>query len=122
MESQFNFLRVKGGRTYFARIAVVLDIATTGVKLSVIGSQNPPVPELWIKAAQLGAEKAMQAHLELGGDEIGLKITSIIGTEVDTASDAIEVASFCASWKALGHSETDLIIEFDQDWRVGRRT
>jgi hypothetical protein len=119
MEGQFNFLRMRSGRTYFARIGVVSDLGFEGVQLSATaGSQNPHTPEPWMEAAWLGADKARQAHEELGGGKIGLKVISVSGTEVDTTEGAIEVASYCAAWKALGHSETDLIIEFDDDWRV----
>jgi len=121
MEGQFNFLRVKNGRTYFARVTVASDPEVEGVRvLSTAGSQNPHTPEQWIDAARVGSEKASQMHLALGGDKIGLSVTSVLGTEVDTTDNIIEVASFCAAWKALGHVETDLSIEFDQEWRVSR--
>ena len=121
MESHFNFLRVKGGWTYFARLAVVSDAGIDGVQLSAEDvSENPHLAKKWMEAARLGAEKALQAHLESGGTRLGLMIMSVLGTEVDTTCNAVEVASYCAAWKALGHSETELAIEFDQEWRIKR--
>ncbi len=123
MENQFNFLRVKDGRTYFARVAVASDIAIEGVRVSTeAGSQNPNTPESWLDAARLGAEGALNAHIELGGGKIGLTVRSVLGTEVDTSSNAVEIAAFCATWGALGHSDSELILEFDQQWKVRRQT
>jgi hypothetical protein len=123
MEKQFNFLRVKDGRTYFARVAVASDLAIEGVRLSAnAGSQNPDTAESWLEAARLGAGAALNAHIGLEGGKIGLTVTSVLGTEVDTSSNTVEIAAFCASWEALGHSDSELILEFDHQWRVRRRT
>ena len=80
LEHQFNFLRVKEGRTYFARVAVTSDPGIEGVRLSArAGTQNPSTPEQWLQAARLGAERAWHAHVELGGSRVGLAVTAVVG-------------------------------------------
>jgi len=119
MENQFNFLRVKGGRTYFARVTVASDPGFEGVRISAKArDQNPYTPEGWLEAARLGAERAWRAHIELGGTKIGLQVTSVLGTEVDTSGSTVEVAAFCAAWKTLGREESELNVEFDREWKV----
>jgi hypothetical protein len=119
MESQFDFLRVKNGRTYFARVAVASAAGSQDVRLSPeAGKQNPRAPEAWLQAARLGAERALRAHTDLGGQTIGLVVSSVSGTEVDTSANTVEVAAFCAAWKALGRGESKICFEFDGDWSV----
>lgn len=123
MKSQFNFLRVKDGRTYFARVAIATDPGIEGVQLSAnAGAPNPNTPERWLEAARIGAERALHAHVELGGSRVGLMVTSVLGTEVDTTESTIEVAAFCATWEALEHPETELKFEFNREWQVRRLT
>src|SRR5689334_2720387 len=123
MENQHNFLRVKDGRAYFARVTVVSDPEIEGVRLSAdAGDQNRNTPQQWLEGARIGAERAWQEHLHLGGRRIGLTVTSVLGTDLDTNGNTTEVAAFCAAWKTLGHSDTELTFEFDKEWRVFRVT
>ena len=123
MKNQFNFLRVKGGRTYFARVVLALDSGIEGVQaLPTAGEQNSHISQQWIEAARRGSNKARRMHITMGGGKVGLTVTSVLGTEADTTSNTIEVASFCAAWKVLGHADTELSIEFDQEWRVSLKS
>lgn len=119
MEIQFNFLQVKEGKTHFARVVVALDPQIHGIKIAEkAGAQIPSFNMDWLEAARLGAEKALRAHLELGGSRVGARVITVLGTEVDTRRDAVEVAAFCAAWKAFGHDESALKIEYDGQWKV----
>lgn len=118
-ETQFNFLHVKNGRAYFARVVVVATPEVTGVQLLInAGEQNSHTPDDWLKASCAGAARALKEHLELGGNQTGLTISSVIGTEVDTREDVVEVTAACAAWKALGHEESQLKVEFNGEWTV----
>jgi hypothetical protein len=89
------------------------------VRLSAnAGAENPHTPEGWLKAARIGAERALKKHAELGAAQVGLAITQVLGTEVDTRDNTVEVAAFCAAWKALGRDESQLTLEFDGQWTV----
>jgi hypothetical protein len=122
MNTQFNFLQVKEGKTYFARVAVTSDPRIDGIRIAEkAGEQIPSFKMEWLEAARVGAEKALQAHIDLGGSRAGLEVITVLGTEVDTGKDTVEVAAFCAAWKAFGHNESALKIEFDGQWTVGRR-
>lgn len=70
----------------------------------------------------MGGEKALQAHVNLGGGKIGLEVINVLGTEVDTRKDAVEVAAFCAAWKAFGRDEAALNIKFDGQWKICQKT
>jgi len=119
MDTQFNFLQVKEGKTYFARVAVSPSPQIDGIKIAEkAGAQIPSFSNDWLEAARLGAEKALQAHLSLGGSRVGIEVVTVLGTEVDTRQDTVEVAAFCAAWKAFGHHESALKIEYDGRWTV----
>jgi hypothetical protein len=119
METEFNFLKVKEGITHAARITVSSDPLIDGVKIAEkAGAQIPTFDIDWLKAARQGAEKALQAHIALGGGRVGLEVTTVLGTEVDTRKDTVEVAAFCAAWKVFGHDESTLKFEYDGHWRV----
>jgi hypothetical protein len=120
METQFNFLQVKEGKTYFARVVVALDTRVDGVKIAEkAGAQIPSFNTDWLEAARLGAERALRTHVDLGGSRVGLEVITVLGTEVDTRRDTVEVAAFCAAWKAFGHDESALKIDMiASQWRV----
>jgi hypothetical protein len=119
METQFNFLQVKEGKTYFARVAVVLDPKIDGIKIAEkAGAQIPSFNVDWLEAARMGAERALRSHVGFGGSRIGVEVITVLGTEVDTRRDAVEVAAFCAAWKAFGHDQSALKIEYDGQWSV----
>jgi hypothetical protein len=103
-------------------VAVASDPSIAGVRISAkAGAQNPNAPEAWLEAARLGTEKAWDAHIKLGGSKTGLIVTCVLGTEVDTTDNTVEVAAFCAAWTALGRPEGELIFEFDQQWLVRKQ-
>jgi hypothetical protein len=119
MEIQYTFLQVKEGMTHAARVTVSSDPLIDGVKIAEkAGAQIPSFSSDWLEAARQGAEKALQAHLSLGGSRVGTEVVTVLGTEVDTRQDTVEVAAFCAAWKAFGHHESALKIEYDGRWTV----
>ena len=121
MESTFNFIKVRGS-SRFARVTISTNASVTGVHMAV--PPYDPADRLfqeWLGAARSGAESALQVFISHGGKEVGLDIKNVIGVTVDTTLDAVEVASFCAAWKALGNPESELTIEFDDSshtWKV----
>jgi len=119
MKTEFNFLRVKDSVTHAARVTVSSDPRINGIKIAErAGAQIPSFSMDWLEAARLGAEKALRAHLNLVGSRVGIEVVAVLGTEVDTRRDTVEVAAFCAAWKAFGHDESALKIEYDGQWRV----
>ena len=121
-DSQFNFLQVRDGKTYFARVTLLPNPQIEGIKIvGKAGAQIPNSNVDWLEAARSGAEKALQAHIETGGSNVGLEVVNVLGTEVDTTKDSLEVAAFCAAWKALGHDESALKIEFNGHWVISKR-
>jgi hypothetical protein len=121
MVDGFKFLQVKQGRTFFAHVFVTSDGAASGVSVSN-QSQNERVPNEWFDAAVKGAKKALDEHIHFGGNPMGLLVTDVLGTEVDSNENTIEVATFFAAWEALGHSPTDFTVSFDGEWRVSKST
>ena len=118
-EQEFNFLRVKNGRPYFARVSVVADLAIQGVQvLQKTNSHDSHFPQSWLDAAFVGATMALDRHLQLGGNKIGVVINWVLGTEVDTTTDSVETAAYLAAWKALGHQESELDLDFDERWQI----
>ena len=119
METQFNFLQVKEGKTFFARVVVAADPRIDGIKVAEkAGAQIPSFNMDWLEAARLGAEKALRAHVDFGGSRVAVELITVLGTEVDTRQDTVEVAAFCAAWKAFGHDQSALKIEYDGQWMV----
>ncbi|HEY1110065.1 MAG TPA: hypothetical protein VGE76_15550 [Opitutaceae bacterium] len=112
--AEFTFLRVMNGTTYFSRVTV----APGTVAGVLIGTPDTSVPAAWLDAARAGAESASAKHIELGGTQTGLIIDQVIGTEVDTTENAVEIAAYCAAWKALGRHESQLVVAFNGEWRV----
>jgi len=105
--------------THAARVTVSSDPRINGIKIAErAGAQIPSFSMDWLEAARLGAEKALRAHLNLVGSRVGIEVVAVLGTEVDTRRDTVEVAAFCAAWKAFGHDESALKIEYDGQWRV----
>ena len=59
----------------------------------------------------------MIAHTALGGSPCEVCIEALVETDVDTTVDAIECAAAIAAWLALGHAESDAVLEFaDGKW------
>lgn len=120
-ETSYNFLKVRDGRTYFARVFVKIDPTTTTGHVTVAddaGSKNPHTQKEWLHSAVLGAKAAIASYDKLHRGSPAVTVTTVMGTEVDTGPTSVEVAAFCATWKALGGDENRLKILFDNDWRV----
>ena len=117
----YNFLKVKNGCTYFARVFVRIDPAVTDGSVAIAGDaemKNPHTPSEWLRSAAIGAKAAAAFYRKAFGRSPGIIVTAVVGTESDTTTNTIEVAAFCASWKALGGKENRLTFGFDSDWMV----
>ena len=121
MTAQFNFLRVRNGICYFARVAVSADVGSTGVRISDAVDEGEWTNEPWRAAALVGAGNALARHLDAGGEQSALLVTAILGTDVDTTPNSVEVAAFGAAWIALGHPESQLDISFGDKWTVSSK-
>jgi hypothetical protein len=120
-ETSYNFLKVWNGRTYFARVFVRIDSATTNGDVRIAsdaGEKNPHIPSEWLRSATVGAKAAVASYEKVHHGSPGVVVTTVMGTEVDTNTNSVEVAAFCATWKALGGDENLLKFQFDNDWTV----
>lgn len=120
-ETNYNFLKVRDGRTYFARVFVRIDPTTTNGSVTIAGdagAKNPHTPDEWLRSAVAGAKAAITAYEKVQHRSSGVIVTTVMGSEVDTNANAVEVAAFCATWKSLGGDENRLKFQFDNDWRV----
>ena len=120
-EISYSFLKVKDGRTYFARVFVRADSTTTNGNVTIAadaGAGNPHTPNEWLHSAVAGAKAAIASYDKLHRGAPAITIMTVMGTEVDTTPNSVEVAAFCAAWKALGGDEDRLKFEFDNEWRV----
>ena len=75
-------------------------------------------PDEWLRSAVIGAEAAVASYENIRRGSPGIIVTTVMGTEVDTTANAVEIAAFCATWKALGGDENRLKFQFDNDWMV----
>ena len=70
-------------------------------------------------AAEEGVDIAVREHEHRGGEPHLIEIVELIETPVDTRADAVRCAAALATWKALGHSESDANVMFEEgEWRV----
>jgi len=120
-DANYNFLQVRGGRTYFARVFVRIGSIITNGSVTIFGeagAKNPHTPDEWLRSAVIGAEAAVASYENIRRGSPGIIVTTVMGTEVDTTANAVEIAAFCATWKALGGDENRLKFQFDNDWMV----
>ena len=120
METEFNFLRVHQGLAYFARVRVSAAISEAKAEPTVtVDFEESSIPKGWFLAAEKGAVRAAGYFVQKGGRSPGIKVTSIKGTEVDTNANTVEVAAFCATWRALGGSDAQVKFTIaDKIWQV----
>lgn len=125
IESHYNFLKVREGRTYFARVFVRLDSTAPNGDVTIAGdagAKNPHTPSEWLQSAKVGAKAAVALYHKTHHGLPSVVVTKVMGTDVDTTTNSIEIAAFCATWKALGGDENRLKFQFDNDWRVHAET
>lgn len=120
-ETSYNFLKVRDGRTYFARVFVKIDTAGTSGEVTIAvdaGEKNPHTPSEWLHSAAVGAKAAVGLYHKADHQLPAVIVMTVMGTEVDTNPNSIEMAAFCATWKVLGGDENRLKFQFDKDWRI----
>jgi hypothetical protein len=70
-------------------------------------------------ALEAGAAIAVREHERQGGEPQRIEILALYANPVDTREDAVRCATALATWKALGHSESDTNVEFENgEWHV----
>jgi hypothetical protein len=119
MVSEFKFFRIHKGLPYFAKVRVVSGAGASALSPSAVKHR---IPTAWVKAAERGVAKALDEHIKSGGSWQSLIVDEVIGIEVDSNENTMEVAAFCAAWQALGHLEAELAVTFDGQWQVRRTT
>jgi hypothetical protein len=61
----------------------------------------------------------MREHELRGGEACWVEIVELIEAPVDTRADAVRCAATLATWKALGHSEADADVVFENgEWWI----
>ncbi|TYQ29937.1 hypothetical protein [Pseudanabaena sp. UWO310] len=80
-----------------------------------LGEVNSRTHDDWINAAIEGAKETL-TYLERSSYNkyFFVKITKVIGTEVDTTEDSVKVAASIATWRAIKPNSSEPIPKFDQ--------
>ena len=104
--SIYNFLRVSGGRPFFARVGITPTASLNGVEILIprTAFEHPKGMERhpdWAAAAERGIRYALTHASPPHTGGIHLTVNSILGTEVDTTVDAVATAACFATWDAL---------------------
>ena len=114
----YRLLRTIAGITHFASIECRLCTSDDG-HASVTCQLDPSdglVNSDWVQFAINGASLAME---HLGESSRGIEIVKVLGTVIDTRSDAVFVASYLAALRCLGVHDDDLPQPiFNERWSV----
>ncbi|WP_055073656.1 hypothetical protein [Pseudanabaena sp. 'Roaring Creek'] len=124
MIGEYKLAKVKNGVGYFAYVFVVVEPSLTGENLiDHIGQQvdrekgevNSRTHNDWISAAIDGVYQTLD-HLKslTSSDSYLVKVSKVIGTEVDTTEDSVKVAASIATWRAIKPNSSEPIPKFDQ--------
>lgn len=124
MIGEYKLAKVKNGVGYFAYVFVVVEPSLTGEKvINEIGQQvdrekgevNSRTHNDWINAAIDGVYQTLD-HLKslTSSDSYLVKVSKVIGTEVDTTEDSVKVAASIATWRAIKPNSSEPIPKFDQ--------
>jgi len=76
------------------------------------------VERIYGDVVRRGVEAAYIRHLEIGGEGACIRIVDLVEVVVDTRPDAIQCATALATWKALGHDESEATVEYRNGWEV----
>jgi hypothetical protein len=127
MFGQYKLARVNQGIGYFACVHVqveqssskyqVIDaIETIDKNQCEVNSETHPH---WVYLAILGAEEAIE-KLKYNDKPTNyiVKITKLVGTEIDTTDDCIITAAAIATWNAINPNNHTAEPEFDTRWKV----
>jgi hypothetical protein len=112
----FKFFKHKNGISAFAAITIEL---ISGAEDSIEWAPMAQAQKKSYGEAVLnGIRDAVAWHVLRGGVATGFKVLEIEELLVDTKPDAVRCAATMAAWKALGHAETDVAFEFDNEWKA----
>jgi len=115
LDSEYKMLRTKGGKTAFAIVGVT---AHEGQGIRWHESLSI-VRRLYETPVETGIERALREHMERGGPNRSIEVTKLVESPSDTKEDAVRCASALATWKALGHLESESRIVFQgENWDV----
>lgn len=118
----------RGTPSFFARVCVEVTPSSRGgvvinaISQSVIRSEgevNAETHSDWVGAAMEGAKDTLR-HLERLADpnSYTVKITKVIGLEVDTTEDAVRTAAALATWRAINPDSSEPKPVYDGHWYV----
>ncbi|ELS30440.1 MULTISPECIES: hypothetical protein [Pseudanabaena] len=124
MIGEYKLAKVKNGVGYFAYVFVVVEPSLTGeTVIDEIGQQvdrekgevNSRTHNDWINAAIDGVYQTLDHLKSLTSSDCYLvKVSKVIGTEVDTTEDSVKVAASIATWRAIKPNFSEPIPKFDQ--------
>lgn len=111
MIGEYKLAIVKNGIGYFANVVVEIELSSeNSFVINAIGQQinrgqgevNAETHSDWIDAAIEGAKDTLR-HLERLGNlnRYTVKITKVMGLEVDTTEDVVRTAAAIATWRAI---------------------
>ncbi|MFY9906946.1 MAG: hypothetical protein WBX02_11635 [Terriglobales bacterium] len=115
MEGDYKMFRTAAGKTAFAIVGVAAREGE-GIRWhpSLTGMRR-----LYGGPVQAGVEHALHEHAERGGAAHSIEIIKLIESTSDTKEDAVKCAATLATWKALGHPESEAEVVFQGDaWEV----
>ena len=130
MKGQSRFLKTEAGISYFARVWVEAEVAGTGVQVENAlpeiteagsGEVNRNSAQDWVDAALDGMRAAGEFARGSNGSNGGhrLKLTRLVGTDVDTRADVVRCAAALAAWQALGVAANAPEPQFDgREWTL----
>ena len=112
--SSFRFIKYSGAVPRFAGVTVGSDEAeewSIEWRLS-----EPGLMRLYGSAIEDGVRAACLEHAKRGGTPGRITVFELVETACDTTPDAVRCASFGATWKALGHPQEQVLLEWDGEW------
>jgi hypothetical protein len=116
MRATHKFFKHKNGKSAFAVVGIE---AVPADEVTITWSPELAFAEKeYSPAVTEGINKAIRWHSERGGGLSTFTITEFTELYVDTKPDAVSCAAAAAAWKALGHDETLLNFEFQENWIV----
>lgn len=116
----FKFFKTKRGVSAFAAITLEPQAGSSEVVEWV-----PSVilfEAIYGEAVTSGIRDALAWHSLEGGTPTAFKVFEFTELLVDTKPDAVRCAATMAAWKALGHEESGISFEFDEEWIARRNT
>ena len=116
MKGHCRFLRVQGGKCYFAHVELDVFPDSNGITLDETmpekvnadaGEVNEQTAPTWVASAQEGIHAAIDQARPLGLLPGGcrVRLTKLVGSFVDTREDVVRCAAALATWQGLGGPE-----------------